>query len=261
SGTVDFGIMIIPATSRLAVGAAVAAPGEHGPSISLAGWSWGGQRYYLSDVLALGPTTSGWIWIWGRPVFTSYDVWYYTGTHSYYEGEEDYFYIADIYVSGTTVVSGLSFGLPQEIINFFYGGINKQQLVIPDMALADGKLDPGETFQLGQIFPYFDKCGADFEVGVPIGAVAAAVLARSPIRLALSKDAIPGVEVSLSVQGANIYVFGSIHNYGDHPGIPTDHDVPEFIYVAVGKYSYTARDIWGNTCLYQVPAGLYVESR
>ncbi|MEZ0320294.1 MAG: hypothetical protein ABWK05_09950, partial [Pyrobaculum sp.] len=86
-------------------------------------------------------------------------------------------------------------------------------------------------------------------------------LARSPIPLALPKGVIPGVEVSLSVQGATIYVIGDIYNYGDHPGVPNDYNAPEFIYVAVGKYSYTARDIWGNTCTYQVPAGLCVESR
>lgn len=201
-GSVQVTIGTLPTTSQFAVGATLAIPGEYGPSISLAGWSWGGQQYFLANGLFLGPTRSGWIWIWGRPVFASYDVYYEGPMGRDYTQEEDYFYIADIYISGTTIVNGKDFGLPQEITNFFYGGIDKQQLIIPNTALSDGALQPGEHIQLNEIFPYFDRCGADFEVGIPVGAVVLAVLTRVPIPIVMPKGVFPGIDISLSVQGA-----------------------------------------------------------
>jgi hypothetical protein len=259
SGTVNVIIRVESTTQQVAVSATLAVPGDFGPSISLAGWSWGGQQYYLDNNLILGPTTSGWIWIWGRPVFASYDVYYEGPVGRSYIQEENYFYIADIYISGSTIVSGRDFGLPQEIINFFYGGVDKQQLVIPNTALSDGALQPGEYILFEEIFPYFDRCGADFEVGIPLGSIVSAALART--RTSLPIDVFPGVDISLSVQGARIYIKGSIHNHGDHPDIPTDYNAPEYIYVAVSKYQYTATDLWGNICRYQVPSGIYIEAR
>ncbi|ABL87600.1 conserved hypothetical protein [Pyrobaculum islandicum DSM 4184] len=261
SGSVGVAIGTLPATSQVAVGAALAVPGDYGPSISLAGWSWGGRQYFLANGLFLGPTRSGWIWIWGRPVFASYDVYYEGVLGRDYIQEENYFYIADIYISGSTIVSGKDFGLPQEVANLFYGGVDKQQLVISNTALSDGALQPGEHIQFNEIFPYFDRCEADFEVGIPVGAVVLAVLARVPVPAVLPKDVFPGIDISLSIQGATMYVLGSIKNYGDHPDVPTDYNVPEYIYAAVSKYQYTATDIWGNTCLYQVPSGIYIEAR
>ncbi|MGC9051184.1 hypothetical protein [Pyrobaculum sp.] len=261
SGSVEITIGTLSTTSQFAIGAAIAAPGDVSPSISLGGWSWGGQQYFLADELFLDPTRSGWIWIWGRPVFASYRVEYCAGFYCTDLGEEDYFYIADVYFSGNTIITGKSFGLPQEIVSLFYGGVDKQQLVISNTALSDGKLDPGETVWFSQIFPYFDRCGADFEVGIPVGAIVLAVLTRVPVPVVLPKGVFPGVDISLSVQGATIYVLGSISNYGDHPGVPTDYNAPEYIYAAVSKYQYTATDLWGNTCRYQVPSGIYIEAR
>ena len=266
SGSIGISIGTLTTTSQLAVGAAVAVPNDKGVSISLSGWSWGaGQQYIFADSLFLDPTRSGWIWIWGRPVFASYNYWYYArngNNYIYYSGEEDYFYIADIYTSGSTIMHGSSFGLPNEILNFFYGGVKKQWLIVPNTALADGMLDPGEDVQFSQIFPYFDKCGADFEIGIPVGAIAATALSaltKSP-QLALPMSIMSSIEATLSAQGASIYIIGNIKNYGDHPGVPNDYNVPELIYIAVGRYNYTATDIFGRTCAYSVPAGLYIES-
>ncbi|MCU7787374.1 hypothetical protein ODS41_05505 [Pyrobaculum sp. 3827-6] len=258
SGSVGLSIIGgILTTSQLAVGVSLSVPGNSRSSINLARWSWGGKQYYLTDGLFLGPTSSGWIWILGRPVFVSYDVYYEGPIGREYIREEDYFYIADIYISGSTIVSGKDFGLPQEIIDFFYGGVDKQRLSISNTALSDGALQPGETMWFHEIFP----CGVGFEVDIPVGAVALAVLTRTPIPITLPKGVFPGIDISLSIQGAVIEVAGSITNYGDHPGVPNDYNVPEYIYAAVSKYQYTATDLWGNTCHNQVPPVIYIEAR
>ena len=193
-------------------------------------------------------------------MFVSYDVWYYASFVSNYIGEQDYFYIADVYTNNGYIVSDKSFGLPNEILSFFSGGVVKQgPLKIPNTALGDGALQPGEIIYFGQIFPSFDKCGADFEIGIPVGAIIVAALTKD-VRLTLTTAAIKALQVSLSVEGATVYVDGYIYNYGDHPGVPTDYNFSELIYIAVGRYSYTATDIFGNTCAYSVPAGLYIES-
>ncbi|MCY0890281.1 MAG: hypothetical protein OWQ51_04770 [Pyrobaculum arsenaticum] len=261
SGSIGIGISVLQTTAKISVIASLAVPTDTRPSISLAGRSWGGELYYISNSIFLDPTRSGWIWIYGRPVFASYDVWYYVGPITEYIGEENYFYIADIYVNNMIIISDQAFGLPSEIVNFFYEGVTKQgPLTIPGTALDDGKLDPGEYLYFSDLFPYYDKCGADFEIGIPVGAIIVAALTKN-VQLTLATAAIKALEVSLSVEGANVYIIGHIYNYGDHPGVPNDMNIAEYIAIAVGKYKYTAKDSWGNTCTYDVPAGLYIESR
>ncbi|MEM0277829.1 hypothetical protein [Pyrobaculum sp.] len=242
SGSIVIGIGM-PLTSVIA---SLAVLTDTGPSISLAGRSWGGELYYIGNSIFLGPTRSGLIWIYGRPVFASYDVWYNVGPTTGYIGEENYFYI----------ISDQAFGLPSEIVNFFYEGVTKQgPLTIPGTALDDGKLDPGEYLYFSDLFPYYDKYGADFEIGIPVGAIIVAALSKN-VQLTLATAAINALEVSLSAEGANVYV-GHIYNYGDHPGVPNDMNIAEYIAIAVWKYKYMAKDSWGNTCTYDVPAGLY----
>jgi hypothetical protein len=261
SGSIEITVSMLQTAAKFSVSAALAVPTDRGPSISLAGRSWGGELYYLGNSIFLDPTRSGWVWIYGRPVFASYDVYYEAWMWREYWGEDNYFYIADIYTSNMIITSDKGFGLPTEIINFFYEGTNKQgPLTISDTALGDGKLDPGEYFYFSQLFSYYDKCGADFEIGIPVGAVIVAALTKN-VGLTLTTAVIKAIEVSLSVEGASVYINGNIYNYGDHPGVPNDMNVAEYIAIAVGKYQYTAKDFWGNTCTYDVPAGLYIESR
>ncbi|MEM0467576.1 MAG: hypothetical protein QXT27_00035 [Pyrobaculum sp.] len=261
SGSIEITISMLQTAAKFSVSAVLAVPADKGPSISLAGRSWGGELYYMGNSIFLGPTRSGWIWIYGRPVFASYDVYYEAPGWREYWGEENYFYIADIYVSNMIIISDKDFVLPAEIINFFYEGVTKQgPLTISGTALDDGKLDPGEYLYFSQLFSYYDKCGADFEVGIPVGAIIVAALTKN-VQLTLATAAIKALEVSLSVEGANVYINGNIYNYGDHPDVPNDMNIAEYIVVAVGRYNYTAKDFWGNTCTYDVPAGLYIESR
>lgn len=94
----------------------------------------------------------------------------------------------------------------------FFSGTTWQRLSIPETSLADGRLDPGESIALEQIFKHFDKCGADFEVSIPAESIAALGICAA---LGFGIGSAPctaaagfasAFMVSLSAKGSSIYL-------------------------------------------------------
>ncbi|MCY0868733.1 MAG: hypothetical protein OWQ48_05855, partial [Desulfurococcus sp.] len=230
------------------------------------GFTWGGENYYYGMSYLLRPNTQWWAWIWARPVFRIYKV-YKCGI---YVGDDVENLITDILTSGSTIQGGYDYGLPHEaLMNDFYKGTNLTLLSIPETALGDGKLDPGESITLDQIFQYYDKCNADFELPIPAGAILArAILAKlhpAGIVAEVIIAFVSAFQISLSHEGASIYIAGNIVNHGDYPGIPGDYNVPEYVYVRTSryKYHYDIPPPWWcfwcplTPCDFNVPAGIY----
>ena len=249
------------------------------PQVTLwkgSGMSWGGETYYYGRSNILAPNTQWWAWIWARPIYSMYKV--YRCEYSYGEPSCEYIYddvdhvITDILTEDTDIVGGGSYGLPAEDIMYnFYEGTDMTRLYIGGTALSDGDLDPGESVTLEQIFQYHDTCGADFEVGIPVGSFAAIGvcaalgLPTSGLACVVAERFASAFQITLSAQGLSIYISGNLVNHGDHPSIPGDYNVYEAVYVRVSSYQYRVdppwRCPWCGPCYYDVPAGIYFELR
>ncbi|MFN7106521.1 MAG: hypothetical protein ACK4M3_08090, partial [Pyrobaculum sp.] len=155
------------------------------------------------------------------------------------------------------IQGGYNDGLPDgRIMNIIFSGSSPKKLEIPDTVLKDGKLDPRESIKLQQVFPYFDKCGANFEATIPVGAFAA--LACTTLTGGTSASAcvyfLSNIGISLSHQGPQIYIFGDITNHGAYE--KTGYNVSEYVYMAVSNYQYSS-----GSCYYNVPVATYFETR
>ncbi len=218
---------------------------------------WGGEEYsfYRNLILRpIGERSSGWVWIYGRPyieIYSVYSVWLDHGVN--YERDEVTFAISDVLVSNGLIESGKSYGLPSDsLMSYFFAGTEEVGIL---------NLSPGESVPLNHVFQSFDKCGADFEIGIPVGAmiaVAASVLfpISAPVAAGLS-----GFQISVSAVSASIRITGGIENEGDDPDYAGDHDAVEIVYVRISKFRYKVDPpwwcFWCSTCYYDVPAGIY----
>ena len=228
------------------------------------GLVWGGEQFGFHRVLILHPrdeTNTSWIWISARPYIEIYSVYLVTdsGIDAIGENSDTYlrddvtFAISDILLNGSNIDSGSAFGMPHEIINYyFFAGTNETYIT---------RLSPGDSMMFENIFQTFDKCGADFEVGIPVGAiVAAAASLMAPISAPVAAG-LSGFSVTLSAVGASIYIKGGIENHGDVPGVPGDYNVNENVYVRISKYRYKVDPPWWcpwcSPCYYDVPVGIY----
>ncbi|MHA1628034.1 MAG: hypothetical protein ACTSW6_03080, partial [Candidatus Baldrarchaeia archaeon] len=128
-----------------------------------------------------------------------------------------------------------------------YDGTTEESPYISGTDLSDGKLDVGEWVTLGQIFNYYDVYENDFEIGIPVGSLAAQ-FAGLP---SFIEPVVKGLCISLSWgETATRYVNGVLQNYGREGSV--GYDIWEQIYVRVSKYQYT----YGNY-EFKVPAGIY----
>lgn len=119
---------------------------------------------------------------------------------------------------------------------------------ISGTSLSDGDLDPGGSIFFALLFPYYDQYGADFEIGIPIGAIAAAALSSTPA--AFIAPVISGLAASISVGlSTTVYVGGGLQNNGNDP---VGYDIWERIYVRVSKYKYSY-----GSYLFKVSVGIY----
>ncbi len=226
---------------------------------------WGGEQFGFHRSLILHPrgeTNTSWVWIYARPYIEIYSVYLVTdmGTDTIGEDGATYlrddvtFSISDILLSGDEIESGYAYGMPHEIISsYFFAGTNEAFVT---------RLSPGESIRLKTVFQTCDKCGADFEVGIPAGAIVAAAASLAtpfsgPVAAGLSSFA-----VSLSNVGADIYIEGGVQNYGDDPGFPGDYNVSESVYVRVSKFRYRADPpllcFRCSPCHYGAPVGMYL---
>jgi len=226
--------------------------------------SWGGERFGFHRTLILHPrdaTNTSWVWIYARPYIEIYSVYLVTDSgidaireeSDIYLRDEVTFAISDILLNGTNIESDSAYGMPHEIINYyFFAGTNETFVT---------RLSPKESMQLRNIFQTFDKCGADFEVGIPVGAIVAAAASYvAPISAPVAAG-LAGFSVTLSAVGASIYIEGGIENHGDVPGVPGDYNVGENVYIRISKFRYKVDPLWWcpwcSPCYYDVPVGIY----
>ncbi|MEM0203940.1 MAG: hypothetical protein QXO16_08680 [Archaeoglobaceae archaeon] len=245
----------------------------YSPTVTLwkgSGLTWGGSTYYFYyNTGDLGPEQSVWIWIWARPVYRIYKVYEVDScTYTrYYIGDDVENFITHVLTSGTGIVGGGNIGLPQsELMQTLFNGVEMNKLQISGTSLEDGKLDPGESIALEQIVQYFDTCGADFEVGIPAGSLAAlsicAVLGlpAGGTACAVAVAFSSAFQLSLSIQGS-MYITGGLVNHGEFNG--RGYNVPEDVYMAISRYQYKVDPpwwcFWCTPCYYRVPAGIYFQ--
>jgi len=231
------------------------------PSVTLqaGGSTWGGRDYYYYANLQVDSVnTAEWAYIWARPIQEYWEVYGCTpSVPSWYcrkLEERVLTYLSDILVWGSTIVGGFERGLPHStIMESFFGGTDEVQLVVPGTYLSDGVLLPGEYIALPQILEYYDTCGADFEVGVPVGAMLALASCEA-LGLGLGTPAcIALLAFAGAFQVSLGYASPSISNNGG-PGV--------VVYMRVSRYSYVYQPPWcpGYWCYceYRVPAGVYL---
>ena len=228
------------------------------------GLVWGGERFGFHRSLILHPrgeTNTGWVWIYARPYIEIYSVYLVTdaGTDAIEEDgtylrDDVTFSISDILLSGDEIESGYAYGMPHEIINnYFFEGTEEAFVT---------RLSSGGSIRLKTVFQACDKCGADFEIGIPVGAIVAAAASLAAPLSGPVAVRLPGFAVSLSNVGASIYIEGGVQNYGDVPGTPGDYDVGESVYVRVSKFRYRADPpllcFRCSPCYYVAPVGMYL---
>ncbi len=239
------------------------------PSVDVqmgSGAVWGGKSYSFYSGITLAPTYSWWAWIWARPIYAIYKVYKcggFLGTCQYLKDDVEAI-VEDVLTSGTTIEGGSELGLPDETIRkIFFQNVDFKQLRIPDTGLADGLLQPGEYVSFRQIIPSVDKCYNDFEIGIPVGVIAAMAICSAlgvPIASTTCATAIAFASmfsVSLSVQSPSLYVAGGVENHGDLPYVIGDSNVPVKVFMAVSKFRYVETLPLGIKCYYRVPLGIY----
>jgi len=239
------------------------------PSVDVqmgSGAVWGGKSYSFYRGITLPPTYSWWAWIWARPIYAIYKVYEcggVLGTCRYLEDDVEAI-VEDVLTSGTTIEGGSELGLPDEtILRIFFQNVDFKQLQIPGTELADGLLQPGEGVSFRQIIPSVDECYNDFEIGIPVGVIAAMAICSAlgvPIASTACATAMAFASmfsVSISIQSPSLYVNGGIENHGDLPYITIDSNVPVKVYMAVSKFRYVETLPFGTKCYYRVPLGMY----
>ncbi len=207
------------------------------------------EKYTFYKWSYTGPNEAKWIWIKARPAHIHYKEYavYPTGLEVFTGNEKMVDKILSVYTDGYEIKGGINSGLPS-CIDWFFDGTNEENPEIPGTSLSDGRLDLGESIAFAALFPYYDQYGADFEIGIPVGALAAAALSSTPA--AFMAPVISGLAVSLSVGlSASIYVGGGLQNNGNDP---VGYNIWERIYVRVSKYKYSY-----GSYLFKVPVGLY----
>ena len=245
------------------------------PEITLwkgSGISWGGETYYYYRHQELNPNEQWWAWIWARPIYSMYKVYYCEASSCEYVYDDVDHIITDILAYGSTIMGGESSGLPAEDIMYnFYDGTHEVRLEIDGTALNDGDLDPGESIAFEQIFQYYDTCGANFEIGIPVGACAAIAICAAlglptgGLACATAVAFASTFAITISAEVPSVYISGGAENEGDDPDYPGDYDVYEVVYVRISNYKYRVdppwRRPWCGPCYYDVPAGIYFEFR
>ncbi|MGC8975757.1 MAG: hypothetical protein ACP5KB_06155, partial [Thermoprotei archaeon] len=233
-------------------------------NFELGGRTWGGTNYYYGRTLILDPQQSGWAYMWARPIQQYWQIYLCVfGDCSLIRDEVDSF-ITDVLIYGTTIQGGDESGLPHPaIMENFYSGTNVTRPYISGTPLDDGDLDPGESVALQQIIRHYDACGSGFEVGVPVGALAAIVVCSA---LGLGGPACgvavafaSAFEVSLDFEPQSIYIAGVLQNHGARGGI--GYNVTEYVDTRISRYKYQQPPPWWcpwcPPCRYDVPAGIY----
>lgn len=199
------------------------------------------------------------VWIWARPVMVFYNEYLtldcegdvvesYTGVDKVVFFVQDAMTLYKGVVGGKKLYSlpgGESRGEPPWHVKrwLFDDNLSSYRYVIG--------LKPGVGHSFGLILSMVDVCKADFEV--PLGLAAAPLLSTAGMhefaRLAVM------MPPSMSYGGsAAVYVDGGVQNKGP---------VYEYLYLRVSNMLYSKDPPWrpSDTCYYQMPVAMYIESR
>ena len=205
---------------------------------------WGGERYYYSRAESIPPEHWWWAWIWGRPVFAVYREYYCVTDCEPTGSSVAIAAVTDVITSGNIIEGGEDKEQPPSVLlDNILRGVNLNEVDV---------LYPGDSLPLGTLFETYDTCGADFEIGIPVGAIVGDLLG-GPAGAAVGS----AFTASLSAEGSRIHIMGGIENEGYY-------GVSEPIYVGVSKLRYSQEQCWlayCQRCYYNVPIGLYIESR
>jgi len=234
--------------------------------------SWKDYRHAsFGKTISVEPNQAKYVYVWSRPRavhFTEFFEWCDTdGCYSEPTNMERYeVRIEDLYIRGITIQGGDRFGLPdQRVMDWIYSdeASHRQQLQIPGTSLENGKLDPGEDITIPDIMRWFDECGVDFEVSIPIGAMAAAaVTALSGGMLAWAAPFLAAFSLNIHYGDISaIIVDGLLQNDGSYPH---GYNVYERLYMRVSNVRYVKYPpwwcFWCETCEYEVPTSMYFRS-
>ena len=202
------------------------------------------------------------VYIMAKPVYGLYREVEYRAYGSYiemrYTGREKIeTSIKDVQVESGTIdiVGGIKSGLPS-IMDWFFEGTHLNHLYVSNSEiLSDGDLDPGEGISLRLIMDTFDVYKIDFGVGIPVGALIAALIASTS--LAPIAPVIAGLVISVNyVEEYAWYVGGEVTNHGYDEDLGVGYDVSEDVFIALSNYRYSAQTSTGIK-EFDVPAGIY----
>ena len=170
---------------------------------------------YFYDGFTANPGETKNIYMWARPIAEFYreiemNVCAGSATPTGYEK-------LDAYVKSVRIIDkygakyydgGTDYGLPDWLYQWFYDNSVTSETYI-------GGLGPNESRSLQEIIKnYVDTCGADFEVSIPVGAMAASLLLSSSPILA---GFVASVSVSVGYsESLTLIIGGGIKNIGSH---------------------------------------------
>lgn len=207
-------------------------------------------KYIFENITFVPPNEKRYFWMKAKVIHAHFREVIYVGGQAYPSGREkieDYIY--DVQVSGNRYVGGVSSGSSIYESRIFDGSV-EERLKIGGTAPADEHLDVGESIFFSYIFPYYDIYQQDCEIGIPIGAIIAALASSSLPSGVLAF--IAGITVSLSYgESASIYISGHLTNLGQYQGV--GYNVPEAIYCRVSKFQYQTPTGYK----FKVPMGIY----
>jgi len=225
----------------------------------------GGIHTFSTNVY-VGPEEWGWIYIWGRPVteflklYTCYWVPEASTYTCYYDKDEIRTYIAYVWLTSSGINGGaMRTKPPDSIMNNLFSGTTMQ--FVKTLQPPSPSLD---CIQLENILRSTDTCGADVEIGIPVGAIAAAIgctILAEPLGITCTSATatilaafLSGLGVDINVEGSSMFIYGSICNQGAHGS--NTYNVPENVYIALSNIQYVAQ----GSCTYRIPIGIYVRS-
>ncbi len=151
--------------------------------------------------------------------------------------------VTEFYVVNNVIQSGYDSQLPKSIVDMMFKGSSFQYYTT---------LYPGQDVRWYEVFQTYDRCGADFEIGIPVGAIAAVyIIAYGGTALgpaAYTAAALfSSIGVSISAQGSSITIFGGVGN------------MPQSVPVDLSILTSNLRYSQGG-CTYNVPIVIYVNA-
>ncbi len=209
------------------------------------GFSRGGYYYAFIHSRYVWPGKTYWFWISAKIAHVHYREIFVCDGFSYYTGlEKIESYVYDVQVSGTTIIGGVEARQPPYASRIFDGS-REIRPYISGTELSDGMLSVKESVYFSKIFDWFDIYDQDFEVGLPLGAIAVVTAANLAGLPASAISFISGITASIIFVSGHLENFGQFHNIGAN--------VVEHVYIRISRFKF--KDTLGR--LFDVPMGVW----